>query len=258
MKYPIPMPRPIQPQQQMQQPNPMQPTPFAPAPQQNAQGRPPLMQRLANNSDAFLQMGLGMLSGRTGAEQFSLGAQGFGNAAKSIKEKREAEATKNKTLQFLQTADPEIAAAVESGALSTSDAYKVHLQNKRGGGDLDPYGFPKSGAISQKLRAYQMQGIDDEKALGLATGRYSASINPQTGERVIIDMASGELMPLQQPDRGAEQPTPQAMQADTEQRSGLYDIADDATGVGSTLGNLSSNTIGQIPGAIGEAATFPD
>ncbi|MEM8539748.1 MAG: hypothetical protein AAGF25_02230 [Pseudomonadota bacterium] len=253
MKYPIPKQRPYRPVQTFGRPV------------QNAHGQalqPSFMDRLGELSPALLQSGIGLMSGRTASEQFALGAQGFGRGIQDVKDKRETAAKKNKTLQFLRQQNPELAAAVEAGAIPASEAFGMHWRSQTGkhGEDFDAYGFPRSGAISQKLRAFKMQGIDDEKALGLATGRYSVSINPQTGERVIVDVASGQLMPLQQPQTQAQvaQQPGQAAMPRANPQTGLYDQADKATGVGSTLGNASSNTIGQIPGTIGDVASFPE
>lgn len=76
---------------------------------------------LSNNSGALLQASAGLLGGRTGSEQAAMGFQGFGNAMTANKEK-------NKTLAFLRQMNPELAAAVEAGALSPLDAYKTHVQ----------------------------------------------------------------------------------------------------------------------------------
>ncbi|UXS31359.1 hypothetical protein FY152_04320 [Agrobacterium tumefaciens] len=70
---------------------------------------------LNNNGDALLQSGLGLLSGKTGTEQAALGAKGFSDARKL-----------NRTVEFLKTANPELAQAVESGMLSGGDAFKLH------------------------------------------------------------------------------------------------------------------------------------
>lgn len=76
---------------------------------------------LSNNSGALLQASAGLLGGRTANEQASMGLQGFGNSIAETKKK-------NKTMEFLQQMNPELAAAVEAGALSPLDAYKTHVQ----------------------------------------------------------------------------------------------------------------------------------
>jgi len=79
---------------------------------------------LSNNSGALLQASAGLLGGRTANEQASMGLQGFGTAMAENK-------SKNKTLQFLKQMNPELAQAVEAGALSPLDAYKTHLEAQK-------------------------------------------------------------------------------------------------------------------------------
>jgi hypothetical protein len=69
---------------------------------------------LQNNSDMLLQAGSGLLSGKTQQDQIS------GAAGNILKARQQ-----NKTIQFLRSANPDLAAAVESGALSGGDAYKL-------------------------------------------------------------------------------------------------------------------------------------
>lgn len=74
---------------------------------------------LNRNSDAFLQAGLGLLSGQTGPEQAAMGMKGFSDARKL-----------NRTVEFLKQANPELAQAVEAGSLGAGDAYKLYYQQK--------------------------------------------------------------------------------------------------------------------------------
>jgi hypothetical protein len=74
---------------------------------------------LGNNSDTLLQAGAGLLGGRTPQEQVAGLAQGVVSARQ-----------KNKTLELLRRTNPELAQAVESGALSGGDAYKLYYQQK--------------------------------------------------------------------------------------------------------------------------------
>lgn len=115
MKYPIPMPRPTT---------------------QPAQS-PSFLNRLNsfrnNNRNELLQLGIGLMSGQNAQQQMALGAQGFGSARLAANEKREATAQKNKTLEFLKTVNPELAAAVDAGAITASDAYGTHLKAQTAG-----------------------------------------------------------------------------------------------------------------------------
>jgi len=79
---------------------------------------------LSNNSGALLAASAGLLGGRTANEQASMGISGFGNAVAATQ-------SKNKTLEFLRQMNPQIAAAVEAGAMSPLDGYKTHLEAQK-------------------------------------------------------------------------------------------------------------------------------
>lgn len=133
------------------------------------------------------------------------------------------------------------------------------------GEGMDAFGFPVTSAISQKIKAFQLQGFDDQTAFGLASGRFDVSLNPATGERVIIDTATKQIVPLKQPvyeeqpqagqggDRAGGQPVAENAAGGT-----LWDMAGDATGLGSATANMLANTVGQVPGTIGEMVEFPE
>jgi hypothetical protein len=72
---------------------------------------------LRNNSDTMLQTGIGLIGGRTGSEQATMGLQGFSNGRKQ-----------SSTLKFLEQNAPELAQAVQAGAIEPGEAYKMHLQ----------------------------------------------------------------------------------------------------------------------------------
>jgi len=78
---------------------------------------------LRNNSNAFLQMGAGLLGGRTAPEQVSMGLQGFAGA-------RQQQQQTNKTVQWLQQAEPELAQAVQQGIMAPGDAFKLAYERK--------------------------------------------------------------------------------------------------------------------------------
>lgn len=77
------------------------------------------MDFLRNNSMGLTQMGMGLLSGRTGTEQAAMGAQGLAGALQN-----------NKTVAWLQKTNPELAQAVQNGVISGGDAYKMMMQQK--------------------------------------------------------------------------------------------------------------------------------
>ncbi|WEZ84644.1 hypothetical protein P6U16_08750 [Rhizobium sp. 32-5/1] len=75
---------------------------------------------LQNNSDTLLQTGIGLIGGRNASEQAAMGLQGFAQGR-----------SKNRTLNFLKQMNPELAQAVEAGALSPLEAYKTHLEAQK-------------------------------------------------------------------------------------------------------------------------------
>lgn len=89
------------------------------------------MPKLASKSDLLLGLGSGLVSGGTVGEQFG-GA--FNNAAAVMGAQRQAaeeKAKQNLTLQFLKSANPQYAAAVEAGAMSPAEAYRLHIEDQK-------------------------------------------------------------------------------------------------------------------------------
>lgn len=76
-----------------------------------------------NNSGTLLGVGLGLLSGKTAQDQ-------VGQAAANFSNERQAGRTYNKTLQYLQQNNPDLAQAVQNGALAPADAFKLAYQQK--------------------------------------------------------------------------------------------------------------------------------
>jgi hypothetical protein len=74
---------------------------------------------LNSNGDMLLQSGIGLLSGATPQEQVAGAALGVANVRKQ-----------NKTMDFLRKIDPTLSQAVDSGAISPGDAYKLYAQQK--------------------------------------------------------------------------------------------------------------------------------
>lgn len=77
------------------------------------------MDFLRNNNMALTQMGLGLLSGQNAQQQAALGAQGLSQGI-----------NQNKTMQFLAKSYPDLAEAVQTGALTPGDAWKLAYQQK--------------------------------------------------------------------------------------------------------------------------------
>lgn len=150
------------------------------------------MPALRNNSDTLLQTGIGLIGGRTASEQASMGLQGFAQGRKQ-----------NQTINFLRKNSPELAAAVESGALSGGDAYKMFYQKKLEAekpAQLSfqtlpdgTYGFanPKDGTFDALGQAVKPGG-GDELGLNLVWGRN------EKGETVAYQPSkSGGLVPVE-------------------------------------------------------------
>jgi len=139
---------------------------------------------LSDNSDALLQLSAGLLGGKTAQDQVAGGLGGFAQARQLTKQK-------NKTLDFLRQTNPELAQAVESGALPAGDAYKLHLQQKmKAERPLSfhtlpdgTYGFadPESGSFNAIGSAAKPAGPGGgEFGLNVIYG-----VDPQTNETVI-------------------------------------------------------------------------
>lgn len=163
-----------------------------------------IMPMLRNNSDAFLRLGMGLLSGQTGPQQAALGLGGFADARATAKEKQDALQKQNMTIQFLRTVNPQLAQAVEAGAISAGDAYKTHLQSQQA----------KPNDFAQRAEAARQYGLDpnsDEGRSFILSGKYGGAdgggmeygLNPQYG----ID-ANGNPVLLQLSKGGTAKQTP--------------------------------------------------
>lgn len=168
---------------------------------------------------------------------------------------------RSRTVEMLAKEDPKLAEWVESGAIDAKDAFSIYAMDRKArasqAGEVDSLGFPKAGSMSQKIRAYQMQGFDANEALKLASGRYEISVNPMTGERVMVDTASQQIIPLKQPQYADGAGGGQTAPAVPPQGKTLWDMAEKGTGVASTIQRGLSDTAGQLPGALGDMMTFP-
>jgi hypothetical protein len=130
---------------------------------------------LRNNSDMLLQAGAGLLGGATAPQQVAGLAQGVAGVRQ-----------RNKTLEFLRQQNPDLAAAVESGALSGGDAYKLFYQQK-----LESQ-KPKNNFITAGKNLYDAstgQWITPPAGAGLDAPEYGLNViygtDPATGETVL-------------------------------------------------------------------------
>lgn len=90
------------------------------------------MDWLGNNSEALGALSAGLLGGRNAQEQVSMGMQGLSGTIAANRQK-------NKTLQFLQDKDPELAQAVAAGAITGVDAYKAYLEKTSAKAPRNPF-----------------------------------------------------------------------------------------------------------------------
>lgn len=113
---------------------------------------------LGQDKELLGALGQGLLTGGTFGEQLG---NAFGNAGalRSQKKQELAEQAKaNKTLEFLRQANPQLAQAVEAGAMSPSEAYKTHLQAAK----------PQQTEFEMRAAAAQQYGMDPNSAEGRA------------------------------------------------------------------------------------------
>lgn len=101
----------------------------APQPAQPQGNR--FMQAISQNPEVLLALGSGLLGGRTGSEQWSGGLGAMSQAMGTASERRKEEKKKNETMEWLRKQAPEYAQAVEVGALSLSDAYKMKMDAQK-------------------------------------------------------------------------------------------------------------------------------
>lgn len=86
---------------------------------------------ILSDPETRLMMGAQMMMGKDIGQSLG-GAFGVAGQMKATKrEKMEAFEKQNRTLEFLRQANPELAAAVEAGALEPSKAYQMHLESQK-------------------------------------------------------------------------------------------------------------------------------
>lgn len=102
---------------------------------------------------------------------------------------------------------------------------------------------PKPSAISEKISTLVASGLTENQAQGVAAGRYAVSLNPATGERVLVDKGTQKIIPLKQPDREGLVPRSAGTQttgnvnaaAPQPRNPTLMEAAPDAAGINSNL-----------------------
>lgn len=125
------------------------------------------MPAVRDNSDALLQAGIGLLSGRTANEQAAMGLQGFAQGRQD-----------NKTKQWIaQNAPPEIAQAVQAGVITPADGFKMLTASKTKRAPLEVNGRLVDPDTYQVLADFSNKP-DGPKPTSLMIELQSAGIEP--------------------------------------------------------------------------------
>lgn len=150
---------------------------------------------LRNNSNALLQSGVGLLSGQTAQEQAAKGFAGFAQGRQQ-----------NKTMEWLQSTDPELAQAVGQGILPAGDAFKLAYQRKLEAAK------PKNNFMSVGKNLYNIETGDwISPPAGVAAADEEWGLNPVWGRdaegKTVLGQVSksGKFKPLE---TGGFIPTP--------------------------------------------------
>lgn len=121
----------------------------------------------------------------------------------------------------------------------------------------------------QKRDLLLSQGYDEDTANGIAFGFISPATDPISGEMYLLDKRDGSRRAIR--DVGGEKipsALPKRVKAEIIEQNTMIDrlllqlpeattaVGAHSVGVGGYLGELSTETLGQIPGEIGEAFTF--
>lgn len=111
-------------------------------------------------------------------------------------------------------------------------------------------------ALEQKIDLLKQSGVDENTAIGIASGRFVTSRDPMTGAAMIVDKASGQPVGAltSQPSANALSPqTSVSAQAElpeaaleSAEPTGLFKALPLATGVESEAVNIGSNVLGQV------------
>jgi len=196
---------------------------FPPAPQQSAMF--PVFSTDPNSKmtpQLLTALGAGLLSGDTWNEQIANAGLGANQTLAAQQQKQVADATKNKTIQMLQTTDPEIASAIASGAMTPTEGFAAHLKKQQEAqaaananltSDIKEYQFAKQ-------QGYDGSFLDFTSAKARKANSTQYGLNPIWGVDPVTKKPSlgvvgndGTFKPLDLPDNF--QPTPGLNNVDT-------------------------------------------
>jgi len=113
---------------------------------------------LLSDPNVRLAMGAEMLRGGTLGEQLGNGLNAGAFFSEKNKTKRDEQAKLNQTVEWLKSMNPELAQAVEMGALSGADAYKMQVDSQK----------PKHTEFQDRADAASQYGLDPNSPEGRA------------------------------------------------------------------------------------------
>ena len=212
----------------------------------------------AKNSEYFLRMGTGLLAGGTPREQMALASQGLLDARQSAKQAQ----TKNKTLQFLQNSNPELAQMVEMGALTPNEAVKIDYQQRQGAkveptAGMREYDFAKSQGYDGSFMDFQIDrrkagatqiNMPGQPTMGAIPQGFEAIKDPETGTHTMRRIPGGPEDQTASQEAKVAQDAQKAAIASRSiediksklQTGGMFDLPE-AGIVGSRLANMGLN-----------------
>lgn len=161
------------------------------------------MPSVRNNSDALLRLGAGLLGGQTGQQQAALGLGGFADARQSAREKQMETQKRNRTVEFLRSVNPQLAQAVEMGALNPGDAYREHLKAQmpqKPTDDIREYKFAKDQGFEGSFADWMTSNrggttINLGEKYGKAPTGFSFAYNPD-GSPILDERGVPQLYPM--------------------------------------------------------------
>lgn len=165
--------------------------------------------------EALTALGMGLLSGQNASQQWSNGAQALGGTVNQQREARKEAEKKNKTLEFLNGVNPQLAQAVRAGALSAGDAYGQHLKAqtpKALPSGVQEYEYAKGQGFDGSLMDYKQAmkkagatnvNVNTASKVGTIPQGYQLVEDPQTGAYSMSPIAGGPAEIEQQ--KAAEQ-----------------------------------------------------
>lgn len=132
-----------------------------------------------------LQMGAAMMGGQTLGQQIGGGLQAAGVAGQARQQDMAEKAKLNQTVEWLKSINPELAQAVEMGALSGGDAYKMAVEKPK---------TPDFMNVGGKIVQVGQDGIP--KVVYDPPEQVTTEITDVNGKRVLINKATG--MPIRE------------------------------------------------------------